>query len=90
MGREEYWTTVRVSKSTKAALERLRESMIASDANAIAPLDSEACMSGEHDKRDRIGLDRVIRRLIVDRKRWQRRRANSAERLRSTRTEPVN
>jgi hypothetical protein len=69
------WTTIAVSKRTLAALERVRESMIAGDGNAVLPLDSRQCRSGQEDKRGRIGLDRVVRRLIADRLRWQRRRA---------------
>lgn len=74
------WTTIRVSKDTLRQLEACRESMREGDDKAQFPLDSPAVMSGGEDKRDRIGLDRVIRRLLADRQRHADRRKTSAGR----------
>src|SRR5215468_7164871 len=74
------WTTVRVSRDTLAWLERTREAMLAGGDSAVLPLECPAARSGKRDRRDRIGLDRVIRRLLADRQRWQERKVQSRQR----------
>jgi hypothetical protein len=48
--------------------------MLEGEGEALNPLSGETCMSGGESKNYRIGLDRVIRRLILDRERWRERK----------------
>jgi hypothetical protein len=66
------WVLVRVSASTKAALERVRASMML--AHDVGLLDFAP------DLRDRVGLDQVILRLIEIREKHAARRKRSAAR----------
>lgn len=78
------WTTIRVSAETKRMLEELRASLMVGNDKAALPLDSAPCRSGQDDTRDRIGLDRVIRRLIADRDRWVARRRKHASKRKAS------
>lgn len=74
------WTTVRVSLDTLEMLQDVRAAMMADQTRAADPLGTEYTQSGEPSKRDEIGLDQVIRRLIYDRRRWQGRKRRSRRR----------
>jgi hypothetical protein len=58
------WTTIRVSKDTKAELEALREIWTAYADKTKVTLGTEEVRSGKEATRDVIGLDQVIRKLI--------------------------
>jgi hypothetical protein len=67
------WTHVRVAPETLAELNRVRDSMRIAEAMHLVELD--------HDDRDRVSLDQVIRRLLEMRRRHaERRRASAARR----------
>lgn len=72
MRKQPDFTTVRVRKSTLRSLERVREEMLRGAEQGQREID--------WDSRNRWGLDRVIRELILFRERWRRRKRDHAER----------
>lgn len=67
------WTVIRVRRSTLASILRCREGML---------LAYEQGKAGwiQHDSRNRVGLDQIIRQLVAFRLRHARRRKEHAER----------
>lgn len=74
------WVAVRVSEKTKAELERIREIWTEQGERCKNPLGSAAVRSGGESKRDMIGLDQVINRLILYWKEHGERRNRSGRR----------
>jgi hypothetical protein len=68
------WTAVRVSRDTKAKLEKLKELWTDLAHRTDDQLGSSATRSGQVSKRDEVGCDQVIRRLIIL---WERHQARS-------------
>lgn len=71
------WTCLRISKDTKARLEALRETWVELANLTTEPLGSSATRSGQASRRDQIGLDQVIRRLIRLHERHAERRSRA-------------
>lgn len=68
------WSSVRVSKATKARLEALRQVMVDNEANSLY-------RRFETDSRDRVGLEQVIVELLNERERHAaRKRAHGRKR----------
>lgn len=59
------WTSVRISEDTKARLEQLREIWTELGHLTKRGLGDEEVRSGGQSTRDAIGLDQVIRKLIL-------------------------
>jgi len=70
----EEWIMVRLHRTTHAELVRIRDSLRIAEAMRLLEL--------EHDDRDRVSLDQVIRRLCEIRRRHAERRQASAARRR--------
>jgi len=90
MNGKETWTAVRVSRATKAELDSLREIWTAQSNRLDAELGSAETRSGQVSKRDEIGMDQVIRRLIILWKRHQARARKSAAKRRIARLQESN
>lgn len=76
------WSAVRVSADTKAQLEQLREQFIAEAHRMKEPIGSDETRSGRESKRDEIGLDQVIRKLIRSYRDHAQRAKRSAQKRR--------
>jgi hypothetical protein len=68
------WIIVRLHPETHAELVRVRDSLRIAEAMHLLEL--------EHDNRDRVSLDQVVRRLLEIRRRHAERRRASAARKR--------
>ncbi len=78
MASKKEWTAVRVSKETADELRKIRETWIAlAHAKMHDPLGSEYTRSFAESTKDEIGLDQVIRRLIMYWRRHAARRAGA-------------
>jgi len=82
MRAQDWWTTVRVSVDTKEQLEELRELFTDQAHKMKEPIGSDYTRSGHESKRDVIGLDQVIRKLIRYYKDHQKRAAKSSSKRR--------
>jgi len=81
------WTAVRVSKDTKDQLEQLRQLWSDLVDRTKDPIGSDATRSGQEAKRDVIGLDQVIRRLIRYHQAHNERSKKSAAKRRNAKQE---
>ncbi len=79
---KEQWTAVRVSKDTKARLEKLRDTWLEVAGAMKDELYTSHVRSGKVSTRDVCGLDQVIRRLLLLHERHAARRQRSAARRR--------
>jgi hypothetical protein len=82
MRKADWWTTVRVSVDTKEQLEELRDLFTEQAHRTKEPIGSDYTRSGEESKRDVIGLDQVIRKLIRYHKDHAKRAAKSSAKRR--------
>lgn len=74
------WTLLRIRRTTKAELERVRASMETAEMMGLLAFD--------RDRQERIGLDQVVLQLIQFREKHAQRRRRSAGRRKGTDAEP--
>lgn len=84
MNKADWWSTIRVSVDTKEQLEELREVFTEQAHRTKEPIGSEFTRSGEEAKRDVVGLDQVVRKLI----RYYKDHAKRAAKSKSKRRKP--
>lgn len=74
------WTSIRVSVELKAELQKLRIEWVERGHILNHPLGSQQTRDGQESKRDEIGLNQVIRRLMELHRDHQRRGRSSKRR----------
>jgi hypothetical protein len=82
------WTAIRVSRDTKEKLKRLRELWTDQAHRINDQIGSQATRSGQASKRDEVGFDQVVRRLILLVERHQARARKSGQKRKVKNSQP--